>query len=620
MDQKYEMKSLADADVQARLANASPLDVCQTLTSMELYNQQSSLEVVEEIYQEFEGGGATVETLLKPLVISLVDVGLAKVKFLKSEDGKRSVKIDKPKKGREAAKDNGEGTPASDLLSGAVIWEAIMEFSYDNPNAMATDPYNEQQLAQTRSESLKVQNTGEYNRLDYVNKKSNGDPSGSAQKAFRDKTFKEKGLQRVHAVQEGKYVRSDTGNPEADHIVALKAAKNQYAPNLAVTDEMVRHAIDHEDNMQWTSKSFNASKGEMTAQQIAEQRDIDIANGKDTPMSKLTDEQLETIKQHEQEAIAKAEEKMSRAFWGKDETDPEKRKQVIKENLKNMGGEAAELAKSEGVKQALRMGVAEFIKVTIFEIKDMILNGVKKAVGKSTLLAAIEARIKRIMSYLKRRVWPAIKESLSSIFQTVLREIVSSLPTILTGMFRKVMDLVSAGFDAIMQSAKILMAPKEKMSAAEKADALMKVFIAAATPFITMAVLQLPLGPFEELAEAVLGGIISCVLVWAVDKADIFNTKAEKRSRRVKEVFEHRVSVIKQNIDIFDKAATEKYLQQKAAFDAMQKQINDALDNNQPVGELSTKLADFMGAGSKITIRDTATFAKLLEQNAQLTI
>ncbi|WP_157834530.1 hypothetical protein [Oceanospirillum beijerinckii] len=586
-----------------------------TLQSIELHNQQSSIKVIDEIYEEFEGGGSTVETLLKPLVISMVDSGLSRVSILQDKKGKKSVSFEK----------GTGGTAVNDFLSGAVIWEAINDFSYDkyeteqNVEAALADRSNDY-----RTENRMSEMPGKFKRKEYEHSGKK-----SATKQARDKVFGDGDRVYVNSEIEGKRAyhqkRVDAmgrgaghkQKVEADHVVALKALHVEFGKNIFVDKDMVKAAGDHEQNIALITQGLNNAKSEHDIATVRKMRQTAIEK----------QQRGEKLGSNEQSLVDTSDEAMDRfeAREAKAKDDIEAHiRQLARDNhwktagraAKNIGGQLKTLS----AKEAIRMGVAEFIKIAIYEIKDMILNGFKSGVGERSLMAALKARIRRMTRYLKQRIWPAIKEIADNIIQTLVKEFFKSLPLFFTGLLKKFMNLVADGMHAIIQAFKILKKPSNEMTPAQKGDALVKVFISIVTPFLTSYLLQLPLGPFEELAEVILGSVVSCVLIWAVDKADLFNTKADRRSQRVKEVFEYRVQQIKQNVDVFDRNATQTFIQQRLAFDTMHKQLSDAIDANKPVHELSTNLADFMGAGKKIKIRDTDTFMELLSSNKQLTI
>ena len=615
MDKKYQMKSLADADVQKQLKNASPLDMVQTLQNIELHNQQSSTKVIDDIYKEFEGGGSTVEPLLKPLVISLVDSGLSRVKILQDKKGKKSVSVKK-----DAA-----GTAVNDYLSGAVIWEAINDFSYEK--------YDTQQNTETaladrsndyRTENRRGEMPGKFDRKEYEHSGNKAATRQARDKVFGsgERVYVNSDIEGKRAYHQSKQDSMGRGSGhkqkvEADHVVSLKALHVEYGKNIFVDKDMVKAAGDNEHNIALITQGLNNAKSEHDLATVRKMRAA--AQEKKARGEKLSSNEQSLVDTSD-EAMDRFE---AREEMAKADIEAHIRKQALDDMSGTVGRAAANMkneALKAGAKEAMRMGVAEFIKITIFEIKDMILNGFKGGVGARSLMAALKARIRRITRYLKQRVWPAIKELADNVMQTLVKEFFKSLPLFFTNIFKKFMQLVADGMHAIIQAFKILKKPSSEMTSAQKGDALVKVFISIVTPFLTTFLLQLPLGPFEELAEAILGGVVSCILVWAVDKADIFNTKADRRSQRVKEVFEYRVRQIKQNVDVFDRNATEAFIQQRAAFDGMRKQISDAIDANKPLHELSTNLADFMGVGEKIKIRDTDSFAELLASNRQLTI
>ena len=83
-----------------------------------------------------------------------------------------------------------------------------------------------------------------------------------------------------------------------------------------------------------------------------------------------------------------------------------------------------------------------------------------------------------------------------------------------------------------------------------------------------------------------------CIL----NKADIFSTKAEKRSERVKEIFDERIKDVQEATELFDRVALETMKEQRLQFESIQEEINTGLESND-IDSINTglyKLADFM--------------------------
>lgn len=88
-----------------------------------------------------------------------------------------------------------------------------------------------------------------------------------------------------------------------------------------------------------------------------------------------------------------------------------------------------------------------------------------------------------------------------------------------------------------------------KSTPAEKGDAILKIFGASAAAFcgiwIDSMLEKLPVIP-ESLRGSIstlLSGLASMLVFYLLDKADVFNVKAEKRNTRIKELFDERINV-----------------------------------------------------------------------------
>ena len=62
--------------LQDRIKNASPLELPYVLMEAELYDQQSSYELYEEVSKTFEGEGI-IDNVVTPVITTMVDGVLA---------------------------------------------------------------------------------------------------------------------------------------------------------------------------------------------------------------------------------------------------------------------------------------------------------------------------------------------------------------------------------------------------------------------------------------------------------------------------------------------------------------------------------------------------------------
>jgi hypothetical protein len=116
----------------------------------------------------------------------------------------------------------------------------------------------------------------------------------------------------------------------------------------------------------------------------------------------------------------------------------------------------------------------------------------------------------------------------------------------------------------------------------------------------------------------ILTGITSSIVVYALDKIDLFNVKFEKRNARVREIFEMRIQAIKENTDVFETASLDILAKQRIQFTDIITRFNTAIESNQSVHENVTQLASFMQIDLKV--QTTNEFLELLKSNKQIVI
>ena len=197
---------------------------------------------------------------------------------------------------------------------------------------------------------------------------------------------------------------------------------------------------------------------------------------------------------------------------------------------------------------------------------------------------------------------------------------ISSIVDMFTGIFKKIIQIITDGFMAIKEAFKIMMKPESEVSSAQKADAITKIIASAVVPILIFSfeesLSKIPV--IGDVATIIVSGLATTLVVWLLDEIDLFSVKDEKRLARVKEVFQLRIENIKNNTDIFEQTSLEILAKQKLQFRKVMDNMNHAIDNNLNVNDSVYQVANFMQIDLKI--QDTEDFLHLLNTNKTIAI
>jgi len=76
-NEKYIIKELSFDTMMDELNGTSPLNMSKKLIEYELYDQQDSLDILNQIYKEFDSKDNVIDNLVNPMLLNLAD-GLVK--------------------------------------------------------------------------------------------------------------------------------------------------------------------------------------------------------------------------------------------------------------------------------------------------------------------------------------------------------------------------------------------------------------------------------------------------------------------------------------------------------------------------------------------------------------
>jgi hypothetical protein len=353
---------------------------------------------------------------------------------------------------------------------------------------------------------------------------------------------------------------------ETDHVVPLKELDSRMKAFGYCDEATVKRIANMERNFALTDKSTNTSKGAKSVSEV-------LAHS----------------------------EAMERK-------DKEARTAIGQEALK--GG-----SYSVSISQVGKIIVSVIVPVG-GEILDIILTGIR-GVG-----LAAKSGVECILERLSRAA-KYIMEHLRDIAGGFATEFVKMLLRLAVSMFTKFFDMVLAvvcqGIGFIVEGCKLLFAAPASMSRAQRAQAFVSLVGGSLVALLVDVVISGD-GLFNDLLKAVLGGVAAAGLMYLLNKLDLFSEVAERRLARINEIFDARISDIKESTRLLDMTVSQKLKEQCLRFHELRNRIHEALDEQDyvNVNETLDGVADFFNV--PIPYASPKEFVKMLQQDKPILI
>ena len=403
-------------------------------------------------------------------------------------------------------------------------------------------------------------------------------------------------------------------NAETDHIIPLKDIFNQFQNNMGLSDGDIKNIANSEDNLALTGRMINNSKRDLSNSEFIKKQEILKAQGKE--YVKLTPEQKANMIRMEQEAQHSLENGVNKIIiknlLGLGEADKAIRKEAYDKKEKELGrnltrDEKEALDKELGhdkafaihkknidnagkqtLMYAMGSAILFMIKPLYFEMKDSILNGFNEGVNAHSYKEAFIIRFGRVKDY----VWEQIS-NLGNVFSSLMDTLKNLISTILegilgmfVGIFKQAFRLVKEGVKIMTQSCSVLFGEKAKNTTpAEKGDAIIKIFGASAAAlcgiWLDTMLEKIPFVP-ESLKGAVstlLSGLAAMLVFYLLDKADLFNVKADRRNARIKELFDERINEIRQATESMNETVIARLKQHALESHQILNRFSKAIEN-----------------------------------------
>ena len=584
------MDNLKIQHLEDSIRNASPLELALKLQEAELYDQNETRNVIDEVYEEFKKSGSLVDEVVVPVFMSIADG------FLESTSATRKLRK--------------HGLTASRIIS------QCKSFSYDQVESttIIPDAYTEWKNIgdQTREDfkdygenTRQAYTRGVYedkDRLNEYKKKKFEDNNGKIN--AKDEYTGQKNVYQYRSnpdahrnVEKHKHDHQ----AEVDHIVPLKAIHDQLKGNYALTDEDIKNIANKDTNYALTSARINRGEGasgqggkfdKTNTEFVEDQREREKTG---QPNLGISDEAKENMLQMEKDAQKAINNDADKAILA---------------NITGKGtgntGEIWGIAGKNAAKQSKDYVVGNvilfIIKPLYFEISDIFMNGLIEGVNAETTMQAFRIRFGRVkkyvldnaLSFLGNNIWEFVKGFISSLIEGII--------SLFVGIFKQILKVVKEGIKVFVQAGKVLFGKHaSQMTAAQKGDAIIKILGGSVISICGIGIEALlnKIGvtePWSVILSTMLSGIASTMFMLLLDKIDLFSVKAEKRRMRIEEIFNERINDIKEAEKSFDAAAIETIRTHRLQFASIEKGIKNAIDKNNIV-EINAglfKLASFM--------------------------
>ena len=607
------------------LEYASPLEISRLLQEMELYDEKTSQEVLDEVHEKFDSAEHLEDEVLKPVFMSVID-GL-----LEATSGGRAAR----KKGLTASRVVEECTSFSydDLEDNHTNVNGYTEYKNINHDEIEYQVQLEKWKKDGKNGD-RPQYNGSVNSnstQEYV--RSNLEDS-SAMNDYKEKQrHGEKKIKDEYTGKDNLYVSQnnmpDNYNDEThrkqaqpDHIVPLKQLHEQYKHNYALDDSDLKRIANSESNLAITSAEINQVKRDMTNKQYIEWMD---------EHGKPLDENTKKIMLQKQKEATKSIESdvnktVAKNLVGKGQVDEKAMKNAVNEFKENNGqapteeqrnqieqnlikkktneirGTAVKNAAGQAKDYAVGNLILFIVKPIYYEISDIFKNGLKEGVGADSGTQALGIRFTRVKKYVMTHAKAFFGDSILDFVKGFVSSLIEGIISLFVGMLKQVLKILKEGVKIIVGSVQILFGKNAKaMSPAQKGDAIIKLIggsvIAISGVALESLLNKIGIGdPWSVVLSTMLSGIASALFMYILNKADLFSTKAERRYERVKEIFDERIKDVQEATELFDRVALETMKEQRLQFESIQEEINTGLESND-IDSINTglyKLADFM--------------------------
>lgn len=566
------------------LKNCSSLDMPEVIQSLDFYNRQNSVKIMENLDKEFSGKEGVIRGFIVPAFISIFD-------SLAFESNNKYIK----------------NFCKSGLTPERLISE-LSDFSYD------IEGYSS---VADKSADLKFISNKTYNKdirreIDNISYRNKAKENKFKDKQYINSDYSNKRIYKNEkSVIEKGLNNTNSKVTEVDHVKPLKKIFEDLKDNIALDNKDIKEIANIDDNLAYSERDINRSKRDDT--------NTEYINSDKPKVKSLDDKTKAGMIQQERKANKALEKKQN---------------EVVLRNLKDIkkgkevAGKIAAKSAIDNSKYALGGvggdALVYFLKASFFELTDSVKNGVQFNTNTVTNVSAFAYRMKRVGKFILSKLKGILSNNLFEFIKNLIVSIIKSLISLFAGVIAKLGKIIVGGINSIIKAIKILAIPSSEMSWQVKADSIVKIIsstiILCCGDLVDILINKIPfLNNYIKIVKPIIMGLLVAIVGYLLDKIDLFNVKKNQRVERIKEIFQLRTTEIVSNTEEFIEL-TEKLLEeQMKLFKGVKNELIEALlnDDSKRVLEETIKFKEYFNVNEDNTVIHNSKDSKLIRRVIQ---
>ena len=613
--------------IQAKLKNVSPLEMAKTLNELELYDKKEAQEIIDEVYKKFDSGEHLTDNLLKPVIISIADGVLEYKMFEKlKKKGLTASRIYE-----ECANFTYDSKVGFSEVDAYTEYRSMRdELGYDADYTTSHDKqYRDMYTGKSEYQNKDMTQRYKHNRKKFEDSKKmdqyKEDTFGDSE-VIKDEYFPNRDLKKEDS--------------QTDHIVPLKVIHDQFKKNPALNNADIKEIANHDGNFAETHGAYNQSKQDTlnddkhtfkkgenlsneeyeTAKRASLEAQRSVNNeankavlktliGKGNVTVETERSFYDRIKKRELEKFKKRNgrepnefelKKIKNKVKEKTQKRNEKMKDVVAkkqvQKAKNAYSSIGKAALNQSKDFAIGNLILCLLKPVTFEMRDIFSNGLKaRELSASSNIDAIKKRFKRVKDYIFSHLKELVKGNLTDFIKNLVSTFIEGIIGCFVGIFKKIIKVVKEGIKIFIKAYKILWGNEgEGLTDRAKWDAVIKMIGASIGVLAGIGIEALlqnlaVAGPFLAPLSVFLGGVITAVFMYVLDKADLFSVKSEQRRNAITKIFDERIAEINGATAAMNTTAIEVLNEQRKCYDNISAAMKDAINTKNYV-ELNSQL------------------------------
>lgn len=307
---------------------------------------------------------------------------------------------------------------------------------------------------------------------------------------------------------------------ESDHIIPCKVLFEELKSNKALNPQDLKEILNDDSNLAVTSRDINNGKRCQTNEEYIQNK---IKKNED-----ISDEEIETMTRKSQEARSTIDKLTNQKVV----TNVISNKTVQARLSKDASGAAGN--------RAIGDAIIFFIKPLYFELKDCLTNGIENGVDASDFKQALTIRTNRMKIYVEKNTKGMFKGTMRNFVSSFFSMLIEGILQSFVGIFKHIARAVSEGIRIFIRALPILR--DKTKSAAEKGDAILKIVAFSSTALIGIgieAMLNQTILKGQRslsiIAASILSTVIMALVMYALDKVDLFKLKRNVKRARIEE-------------------------------------------------------------------------------------